>query len=141
MPRLERIPAARHHQAMVRRGALVLVLAAGTAACSLFHHPTPQQQMFDALNRGNAAQASQLWLSMSEKDRLKFKRGEGIAPAVPPEQVVKTLSETPPDENTHEITITAPNAGGTLMDLPKLANPQPPVTSSPVTAPEPANQQ
>jgi hypothetical protein len=129
---------------MVRRGALVLVLAAAMAACSLFHHPTPQQQMFDALNRGNAAQASQLWLSMSEKDRLKFKRGEGIAPAVPPEQVVKMLSQAPPDEDTHEITIKSPNAGATLMDLPKLANPPPPAAVSPAdaSAPEqPADQQ
>jgi hypothetical protein len=120
---------------MVRRGALVLVLAAAMAGCSLFHHPTPQQQMFDALNRGNGAEASQLWRTMSGEDRLKFNRGEGIAPAVPPEQVVKMLSERPPDENTREITIKAPNTGATLMDLPQLVKPQAPAPVSPAAAP------
>ena len=30
--------------------------------------------------RGNSMQASQVWLNMSPKDRLKFARGEGIKP-------------------------------------------------------------
>ena len=30
--------------------------------------------------RGNAPQASQVWLSMSPEDRMKFARGEGLKP-------------------------------------------------------------
>lgn len=111
--------------AMARRCALLLLLAAGLGACSWFHHPTPQQRMFDALNRGNAAEASHIWLSMSQKDRMKFNRGEGLKPAVPPQEVVKKLSEMSPDDMEGEITIKPPVAGASLLDLPKLAAPQP----------------
>jgi hypothetical protein len=128
---------------MVRRGALVLLLAASMGACSLFHRQTPQQKMFDALNRGNAAQASHIWLSMSQKDRMKFSRGEGLTPAVPPQQVVKKLSEMSPDEMQGEITIKPPSAGGSLLDLPKLAQPQagaPAPSAAPQTPEEPEDQ-
>ncbi len=108
---------------MVRRRMMLWLLAAGLGACSWFHHPTPQQQMFDALNRGNAAEASHIWLSMSPKDRMKFSRGEGLKPAVPPEQMVKMLSEMQPDDMQGQVTIKPPEGGGTLMDLPKLAAP------------------
>jgi hypothetical protein len=109
---------------MAMRGSLFSILAVSISACSLFHHPTPQQKLFDALNRGNAAEASQIWLGMSQKDRMKFNRGEGITPAVPPEQVVKKLTDMSPDEMQGEVTITPPAAEGSLLDLPKLAQPQ-----------------
>jgi hypothetical protein len=110
---------------MFRRGAMLLLLVAGVGACSWFHHPTPQQQLFDALNRGNSPQATKLWLSMSEKDRMKFSRGEGLKPAVPPQAVVDKLTHMDPDDMQGEITIQPPNAtGGSLLDLPKIANPQ-----------------
>lgn len=80
--------------------------------------------MLDALNRGNAAQASYLWQQMSQKDRMKFNRGEGLKPAVPPEEVVKTLSQMSPDDAQGPITIKPPGAGGTLLDLPQLSQPQ-----------------
>jgi hypothetical protein len=107
---------------MIRGRALVLVLAAGVSACSLFHRnrPTPQQELFEALNRGNGAQASQLWLEMSPEDRIKFNRGQGITPAIPPQQVVKMLSEIPPDQMEGQISIKPPAAGGSLLDLPAL---------------------
>ncbi len=109
---------------MIAIRAQVLLLSAALSACSLFHRPTPQQKLFDALNRGNAAEASQLWLSMSQKDRIKFNRGEGIKSAVPPEQVVKTLTQMSPDEMHGQVTIQGPSGGGSLLDLPKLAQPK-----------------
>ncbi|HEV3108971.1 MAG TPA: hypothetical protein VGY99_00645 [Candidatus Binataceae bacterium] len=119
---------------MLRRRALLLLIAAGIGACSWFHHPTPQQQMLDALNHGNAAQASNIWQQMSQKDRMKFNRGQGFTPAVPPEQVMKTLTEMSPDDAQGPITIKPPGAGATLLDLPQIAHPQ---TAAPAPPPEP----
>lgn len=62
-------------------------MAAPIAGCSLFHRETPQQQFFDALSSGHAAEASQIWLKMSVEDRAKFQRGEGITPRTSPGQV------------------------------------------------------
>ncbi len=109
---------------MVARLALILSLAAALSACSWFHHPTPQQQLFDALNRGNGIEASHLWLTMSQKDRVKFNRGEGITPAVPPQQVIKKLTEMSADDMQGQVTIKPPAAENGLLELPKLAAPQ-----------------
>jgi hypothetical protein len=121
---------------MAGRVVLVLLFAAGISACSLFHRTTPQQKLLDALNRGNGIQANEIWRSMSQKDRVKFNRGEGFKPAVSPEQVVKKLTEMSPDEMQGEITIKPPDAGASLLDLPKLAQPQ----SAPHAAPQPPAQ-
>jgi hypothetical protein len=60
---------------------VIAALLATAAGCSLFHHgESPQQQYVEALKRGNAMQASQVWLNMSPDDRMKFGRGEGIKP-------------------------------------------------------------
>jgi len=61
------------------------------AGCSLFHREPPQQQFFDALSRGHAAEASQVWLKMSVEDRTKFQRGEGITSRTSPGQVEAEL--------------------------------------------------
>jgi hypothetical protein len=113
---------------MERRGAsipIILIVVARISACSLFRRETPQQKLFDALNHGNAPAASQIWLSMSPEDRIKFSRGEGITPAVPPKEAVKMLTQMPPDEMQGEVTITPPGSGGGLLSLPALAAPQP----------------
>lgn len=109
---------------MQRRGAFILIISAGISACSLFHRETPQQKLFDALNRGNGPAATQIWLTMSPEDRLRFNRGEGITPAVPPQEAVKRLTQMTPDEMQGQVSIKPPNAGGTLLDLPTLAAPQ-----------------
>jgi hypothetical protein len=126
---------------MARRVALLLLLGAGVCACSWFHHPTPQQQLLDALNRGNGIEANHLWLTMSEKDRMKFTRGEGITPAVPPQQVIKTLTEMSPDDMQGQITIKPPAEGGSLLDLPKLAAPQTAAPSHSNAAPQQSDEE
>jgi hypothetical protein len=128
---------------MGRGGALVLLIAASISACSLFHKESPQQKLFDALNRGNGPMASQIWLSMSPEDRLKFNRGEGITPAIPPQEVVKTLTRMAPDQMQGEITIKPANAGSTLLDLPALLAPQSvtPPSSGPSSNPEAVSHQ
>jgi hypothetical protein len=112
---------------MERRGAsipIILTMIAGISACSLFRRETPQQKLFDALNHGNAPAASQIWLTMSPEDRVKFNRGEGITPVVPPAQAINMLTQMDPDEMHGQITITPPGSGGTLLNLPALAAPQ-----------------
>jgi hypothetical protein len=115
--------------------------AAALSGCFLFHRESPQQKMLDALNRGNAAQASQIWHQMSQKDRMKFNRGEGLHPAVPPKEAAKMLSQMPPGDMPSEITITPPNQGGSLMDLPKMINAQPAAPPQPANPPGELNEQ
>ncbi len=64
----------------------------------MFHREPPQQQYFDALNRGHAAEASQIWLRMSVEDREKFQRGEGITPRTSPEQAEAEVLRHQTDE-------------------------------------------
>jgi len=100
--------------------------------CSMFHHdtPTPQQQFLDALNHGHSAEASQIWLHMSQEDRLKFQTNQGINPAVSPDEVKKQIGEHFEAEAGGEgggeesIEQVAPAPGGAgLKDLPALAQP------------------
>ena len=56
---------------------LTMVLSAASG-CSLFHKKSPQQEYTEAMMRGNAMQASQIWLNMSPDDRMKFARGQGF---------------------------------------------------------------
>jgi redox-sensitive bicupin YhaK (pirin superfamily) len=107
---------------MARARLIALLAAAGIAAgCSLFHHEeTPQQRFLDALNRGHSAEASQIWLNMSPEDRNKFRLGQGLTPAVPPQKVVKMLSQQGVTGGEGQITI-GPHTGASLTDLPAAA--------------------
>lgn len=58
--------------------ALICILGSGAAGCSMFHHDSPQQKFMDALNRGNGAEASQRWLTMSEEDRSNLSHNIGF---------------------------------------------------------------
>ncbi len=92
-----RQPAAREGRALRRlAGAAALTLAmAALAGCWPLGHPSPppQQQYLDALQRGNAAEASQIWLRMTPQERMKFERGEDIRPSVSPQNVQHAISE------------------------------------------------
>lgn len=57
---------------------LAIAVALSAAGCWPWHGKSPQQQYAEALMRGNAMEASQLWLNMSPENRMKFSRGEGI---------------------------------------------------------------
>jgi hypothetical protein len=113
---------------MIRRlvnGASLMGCLIALGGCSLFHHgPTPQQQYLEAIERGNAAQASQIWLKMSAEDRNKFARGEGIQPSVTPQQVNNGITEhyaeqSEDDSAPKQIELT-PSMGGGLQGLPSL---------------------
>lgn len=60
--------------------------------CSLFHHGAPPQQQFmNALNRGNGAEASHLWLTMSAKDRANFTHNVGLKPNLDENDIARRL--------------------------------------------------
>ena len=105
---------------MTRRASAVgLILA--VSGCSLFGGgPTPQQQFLDALNRGNSAQASQIWLGMTPDDRDKFRRGEGMTPAVSSDEISKLLNQQGVDSDQGQVMI-GPHTGAGLLDLPAAA--------------------
>ena len=122
-----------------RSAAFVLLLAmplAGTG-CGLFHSAeTPQQQFMEAVQRGNAAQASQLWLSMSPDNRANFDHGIGFKPTASTADVQAQLAAHQKQADaaasgggefigggaqTVEIPLPADLHSSTLQNLPNLA--------------------
>ncbi len=72
--------------------AVFYALALGAQGCSLFHHgESPQQKFMDALNRGNGAQASQLWLTMSAEDRSNFSHNIGFQRQVNKDEIARAM--------------------------------------------------
>jgi hypothetical protein len=68
-------------------------MLSGVAGCSLFHHgESPQQQFMAAVQRGNSAQASQLWLHMSPDARANFAHGIGFQPTTSADDVKDELA-------------------------------------------------
>ncbi|MGH7917369.1 MAG: hypothetical protein ACREQE_07860 [Candidatus Binataceae bacterium] len=64
--------------------ALIASLLCVVAGCSLLHRErvTPQQQFLEALQRGDAPAASQIWLHMSPAERADLSHGAGLKPDV-----------------------------------------------------------
>lgn len=85
--------------------------------------PAAQQQYFDALKVGNAAQASQIWLKMTPEERLKFERGQDIRPSVSPQEVQHAVADHyanqagDEDDSAPKQVELGPQGGG-LQDLP-----------------------
>ncbi len=109
--------------------ALGIVLLLGTlsaAGCWPFgsDEPTAQQKFLEALNRGQAAQASQIWLRMTPEERVEFSHSEGIKPAADPEKVQEEVIKhfmLKSGEVTSDVGIeqVMPPAGGSLQDIPR----------------------
>jgi hypothetical protein len=118
--------------------ALAIALMAALPGCSHGQKTTPQQQYLESLKRGNAAQASQLWLKMTPADRIKFERGQGIQPAMSPKEMQQEVmrraaeeaSGQDADAGAEAPTVIAPT-GGALGDLPKYLNDSSPPAASP----------
>lgn len=120
---------------LVAAFALIVLAASIAGGCSLFHRnqKTPQQQFVDALNRGNSVEASRIWLQMSPEDRNKLRRGEGIKPAVSPQDAMKLVNQAQANGSQAPVTI-APDLGASLMHLPEAAG-APPGQGAPVDSP------
>lgn len=71
---------------------LIALLGLNALGCTLFHHSdSPQQQFMDALNHGNSAQASQLWLHMDADDRANLSHNAGFRQDVNQDNVARAM--------------------------------------------------
>ncbi len=112
---------------------LAVPLFAPLTGCWPFNRgPSAQQQFFDALNRGDAVTANQIWFAMSPKDREKVMRGEGVGSRPSAEDIQAAIARHKPGD-TSPIVIgpEGGSAAGVWKDLPKLLG------SSPIPTPAP----
>ena len=79
--------------ARIRSAFLLSVAACGVALTGCWHSETPQQKFIDAMNHGNTAQASQIWLNMDAGDRADFSHGQGMQPDVSTDEIKKQVME------------------------------------------------
>jgi hypothetical protein len=92
---------------------------------------TPQQRFVEALQRGNAPEASQVWLHMTPQQRADFSHGVGMTPEVSQQSVKNVIIRhemeqaeqggEPLGGGQNQVTITPEGTGGTLLDLPSYA--------------------
>jgi hypothetical protein len=143
----------------VRRGRLtaakirltfVIAIAASAimlAGCWPFHRETDQQKFMEALNHGNSAQASQIWLGMDANSRADFAHSQGMQPNLSPDEVKKQLTQHYLDktgDGDSEETIEQPTPNvhlGGLESLPEWVGPSgaPPQAVTVPTQNEPSN--
>ena len=79
----------------MRRAVVVAlaVCAIGAAGCWPWKKKAepPQQQFMEALSRGNAAQANEIWRNMDAESRANWAHSEGMHPMVPPDEVKQQI--------------------------------------------------
>ncbi len=75
--------------------AILCVFGLSAQGC---HGDSSQQQFMNALNRGNGAQASQLWLKMSAKDRSNLSHNIGFKHTANKDDIEKALLKHQQDE-------------------------------------------
>lgn len=128
--------------------AIVLSVAAcGIALAGCWHRETPQQQFIDAMNHGNSAQASQIWLHMDARSRADFSHSQGMQPNLSPDEVKKQVAQHyqdetgGEDENGESVEKPTPNVHlGGLESLPEWVGPSgAPPQSVTVPQNEPSN--
>jgi hypothetical protein len=78
--------------------AIALSIATGAialAGCWPFHsnQETQQQKFIQALNRGNGAQASQIWLNMDANSRADFSHSQGMQPNLSSDEAQKQVMQ------------------------------------------------
>jgi hypothetical protein len=81
----------------------IVACAVALAGCS---SETQQQKFVDAMNHGNSAQASQIWLHMDAQSRLDFSHSQGMQPDVSSDDVKKQVMQHYKDE------VEKPDGGG-----------------------------
>jgi hypothetical protein len=125
-------------RAKLKRRILVMVVASTIAAAGC-HQETQQQKFIEAMNHGNSAQASQIWLHMDAKSREAFAHSEGMKPSLSQEDIQKQVMQhyldkqgnNPVSVESGESVEQAPavHLGG-LETLPGYAGPPGPSTES-----------
>ncbi len=124
-----------------------LIAASAIVLAGCWHRETDQQKFMEAMNHGNSAQASQIWLNMDPKSRADFSHSQGMQPTLSPDQLKKQVSQhymdktgaTDSDETIEQPT---PNVHlGGLESLPEYNAPSgaPPQTVTVPTQNEPSN--
>jgi hypothetical protein len=124
-----------------------LIAASAIVLAGCWHRETDQQKFMEAMNHGNSAQASQIWLNMDAKSRADFSHSQGMQPTLSPDQLKKQVSQhymdktgdTDSDETIEQPT---PNVHlGGLESLPEYSAPSgaPPQTVTVPTQNEPSN--
>jgi hypothetical protein len=68
----------------------IAACAIAIAGCS---GETQQQKFVDAMNHGNSAQASQIWLHMDTKSREDFAHNQGVSPNTSPDDIKKQITQ------------------------------------------------
>jgi hypothetical protein len=136
--------------AKIQRAFVLSIVSCAIALAGCWSHETQQQKFVDAMNHGNGAQASQIWLHMDAKSRADFSHNEGMKPNTSPDDVKKQVMQhyqdkLGSDEDSDEsIEKPTPNVHlGGLESLPEWVGPTgaPPqaVTVPAKTVPPPSN--
>src|ERR1700731_374153 len=77
----------------IRLTSIFAIAASATILAGCWHRETDQQKFMEAMNHGNSAQASQIWLNMDAKSRADFSHSQGMQPTLSPDQIKKQLSQ------------------------------------------------
>lgn len=94
-----------------------------------WHHETDQQKFIEAMNHGNSAQASQIWLNMDAKSRADFSHSQGMQPNISPDELKKDLArhyqdKTGTEDSGETVVQPAPSVHlGGLESLPEWTGP------------------
>jgi len=79
--------------AKIRPTFLFLIATSTIILAGCWHRETDQQKFMEAMNHGNSAQASQIWLNMDAKSRADFSHSQGMQPILSPDQIKKQVSQ------------------------------------------------
>ena len=112
----------------VKRAAIIVAAAASLVLAGCWHKKTQQQKYLEALNRGNGAQAGEIWRNMSADDRAALAHNEGIKPALSKaqmqQQVIQHFGGDAPGDSDETIEQVTPNVGsGGIESLPEYIGP------------------
>lgn len=109
---------------------VVLIAVSAIILAGCWHRETDQQKFMEAMNHGNSAQASQLWLNMDAKSRADFSHSQGMQPNLSSDEVKKQLTkhykDQMGDEDDNQETIEQPTPNvhlGGLESLPEWVGP------------------
>ena len=84
--------------AKMQRAFIFSIAACAFALAGCWSHETQQQKFVDAMNHGNSAQASQIWLHMDASSRADFSHNLGMQPNTSPDDVKKQIMQHYQDE-------------------------------------------
>ena len=125
--------------------AMIIFTACAIGLAGCWHKETQQQKFLEALNRGNGAEAGEIWRNMDADSRAALAHNEGIKPKLSPAQVQQQVmkhyqGDAQADQSDETVESVTPNIGSSgLESLPESTGASgggaPTVTVPPITAP------